>query len=901
MKIAPEIEAAYRHQERVNGASRLKVGCLLVLTLLPAGALVDYFVYPDHFRTFLLIRGGFALTTLPLLYLFNRPAGVKYYNILSLLVAVIPAAAICTMIRLLPNPAASPYYATINLILLAIALVAQWDRRQSLVGVILLLAMYLGAVAWPDARSVGIFVNNLWFMALTGIIVVVGSEMSDRLRLRDYASSAELAESQRRLEQSYKQLQQLDELKGRFFANISHELRTPLTLILAPLETLLKGDRIQDPETLKLLQAMQDNGMRLLKLINDLLDLVRLDAGRLRLHRRPIEANAFIGGILNATSALAKNRGIRQINEVPADLPTLYADPDKLEKIFLNLVFNAIKFTPAGGRVTIRAKQEDGAILFAVEDTGMGIAPEHLPHLFSRFWQADTEANRKFQGAGIGLALVRELVRAHEGEVKARSTPGKGTTMLVRLPLGSPDQASEPVERPSPEEAPETADTEELSPRDQWLRSLYRRAELYARVTPLRRTTVNVSIPSHKKLPTVLVVDDEPDMLQFLEQQLSDEYHVIEATDGDQAITLARQFLPDVIICDFMLPEQDGLAVCEALRKQVSTRSLPLLMLTARADDATKLKALELGVNDFLAKPFSVAELKARVRGLCENHRLQRQLAENNRKLEGTLEQLKETELQLVQAEKMASLGRLSAGIIHEINNPLNFALTALRYLNRAAAKLAEEDREEFEDTLKDIQDGLRRVSVIIGDLRSFTHPHSGELVEVNLRETVEAALRFLTAEWKDKVDVQLEIPDDLTVWAAGNRLVQVFLNLFQNSLDALKSQAEPHDPPVLRVAAREADGERIVTVWDNGPGIPEHHLARIFDPFFTTKEVGKGTGLGLSICYRLLNEFGARITVRSEPGKFTEFTLVFPSKRLENQQHSQQPETPEVQTLPNP
>lgn len=897
MKVAPEIEAAYRHQERVNGTSRLKVGCLLVLTLLPAGALVDYFVYPDYFRTFLLIRIGFALTTLPLLYLFNRPAGVKYYSMLSLMVAVIPALAICTMIRLLPNPAASPYYATINLILLAIALVAQWDRRQSLVGVLLLLAMYLLAVAWPNAQTVGVFINNLWFMLLTGIIVVVGSDMSDRLRLRDYASSAQLAESQRQLEQSYQQLQQLDELKGRFFANISHELRTPLTLILAPLETLLKSDRIQDPETVNLLQAMQDNGLRLLKLINDLLDLVRLDAGQLKLHRRPIDAQAFIGGILNATSALAKDRGIQQRNEVPPELPTLYADPDKLEKIFLNLVFNAIKFTPAGGRVTVRARQENDSLLFAVEDTGMGIAPEHLPHLFSRFWQADTEANRKFQGAGIGLALVRELVRAHQGEVKARSTPGKGTTMLVRLPLGAPDQPGESPQPVSPEEALETGDTEELTPRNQWLRSLYRRAELYARVTSLRRSTVNVSIPRNKKLPSVLIVDDEPDMLQFLEQQLSDEYHVIEAADGEQAITLAKQFLPDVIVCDFMLPEQDGLAVCEALRKQVSTRSLPLLMLTARADDATKLRALQLGVNDFLSKPFSVAELKARVRGLCENHRLQRQLAENNRKLEGTLEQLKETELQLVQAEKMASLGRLSAGIIHEINNPLNFALTALRYLNRAVAKRGEKEREEFEDTLKDIQDGLRRVSVIISDLRSFTHPPSGELVEVNLRESVEAALRFLTAEWKDKVDVQIEIPDDLTVWAAGNRLVQVFLNLFQNSLDALKNQDEPHEPPALRVIAREADGERIVTVWDNGPGIPEHHLARIFDPFFTTKEVGQGTGLGLSICYRLLNEFGARISVRSEPGKFTEFRLIFPTERLE---HNQQTDEAEVQSLSN-
>jgi C4-dicarboxylate-specific signal transduction histidine kinase len=279
-----------------------------------------------------------------------------------------------------------------------------------------------------------------------------------------------------------------------------------------------------------------------------------------------------------------------------------------------------------------------------------------------------------------------------------------------------------------------------------------------------------------------------------------------------------------------------------------------------------------------LTKPFSTAELRLRIKNLVNGHQLERELAGQNQRLEATIEQLKETELQLIQSEKMASLGRLSAGSIHEINNPLNFTRTGLHMIGRYSQKLPEAERVDCEETLRDINEGIERVSQIVSDLRSFSHPEGGRLEMVDVADVLEASLRFLGAELKDhQIELRNEVPKGFRVPAIENKLVQVFLNLLQNSFDALRAQKGRTEPGIVRLQAHVEGGWHRVVVWDNGPGIPEAALPRIFDPFFTTKEVGQGTGLGLSICYRILGEFGARISVRSEVGKFCEFTLEFP------------------------
>jgi signal transduction histidine kinase len=482
---------------------------------------------------------------------------------------------------------------------------------------------------------------------------------------------------------------------------------------------------------------------------------------------------------------------------------------------------------------------------------------------------------------GIGLALVKELVEVQGGKVAVSSAVGKGTRFTVRLPYHASEtqtsHTSNGVDGSDASVSSPTGDT--YGNGDPWLKNLNRNAELYPSMTSLKETIRPVETSVHMGQPRILIADDEPDMLEYLKSQLSSNFQVIEAADGQQAVEKANQFLPDVIVCDMMMPEKSGLEVCRELRQRTSTRSIPILLLTARADEDTKLAALSAGANDFITKPFSTTELSVRLKNLFDTYTLQQELARQNQVLETTIEQLKETEVQLVHSEKLASLGRMSAGIIHEINNPLNFAKTALYVLQIMTESLGEDEKKEFREVLQDMGEGINRISGIVSDLRTFTHPNLTQLEEVPVVEVVNSALRLLSNEWENKVRLVKDIPENQTIWANRNQIVQVLVNLLQNSLHTLEKKNFSETPATIWVQGVEGDGESLIIIRDNGEGIVSENLHRIFDPFFTTKDVGEGMGLGLSICYRIMKQHGGRIQVQSDPGAYSEFQLHFPQR----------------------
>jgi signal transduction histidine kinase len=879
----PEFLQAFLIHERQVRINTGKLACALVFVLMPLGVTADFFVYrdfgPQHLNyvpEFLGLRLLCSLLIAGVWLLHRTPIARKFYPLVGMPIVILPAFLICVMMCL-TDGAASPYYAALNLILLAVSAVGHWSTAESLFATFAVLCLYLATyVVGPTAHAKpGYFYTYNYFIVLTGTIVVCGNYLFNRLRFREFALRCELDRNKKTLEENNAKLRELDQIKSRFFANISHELRTPLTLLIAPLETLLRRFNL-DLETKDLLVTMHSNGMRLLKLINDLLDLVRLESGRMETKLEPVDVAEFIKAISSAARQVANDKRLRLESVIDPSLGTVLADRDKLDKIILNLVFNALKFTPSGGRVELRAARKGEHFFLTVTDTGMGISEKDLPHVFDRFWQADGSSKRKYQGMGIGLALVKELAQVQGGEVAVQSQEGKGTIFTVSLPH-RPSEPAQPPPRTEPEISSEPEGGRVTS--EEWLANLYRRAELFPALTPLRESLRPVETSGNGHMPTILVADDEPDMLRFLKSQLSPHYNVLEAVDGQQAIEKASQFLPDIILLDMMMPEKDGLQACREIRERTPTQSTPVVLLTARADEETKLKALEAGASDFLAKPFSTTELHVRLRNLVESYQYQRKVSKQNLVLESTIEQLKETETQLVQTEKLASLGRMSAGIIHEINNPLNFATTGLFTLRNKGKYLAPEQQEEYQDVLKDVEEGISRVKNIVSDLRMFTHPDTESRDQVELAEVAASALRFLSNEWKDKVNVEQNLPEHQAVWANKNKLIHVLVNLLQNSLDALQAKSFVNEQPTIWIEGRLEAGKSILVIRDNGIGIEAENLGKIFDPFFTTKDVGEGMGLGLSICYRIVQECEGRISVRSERGKFCEFTLEFPAK----------------------
>jgi signal transduction histidine kinase len=844
---------------------------------MPAGVCLDYFVYPSDFDLFLAVRLTASALACVLLYLHMTEFGIKHYRLLGVPIALLPAAAIAWMIFMTEGPK-SPYYAGLNLVVMAVSVVVRFSRFESLVAVGSIFLMYFAACLRPSApHDFSMFVNNSYFLLLTGIIVVVGNHFFSQLRIQEFTLRYQLDQNKREIEETNRKLVEVDKLKSRFFANVSHEMRTPLTLLISPLESLMKRfAETADTNARDLLETMQNNSMRLLKLINDLLDLVRVESGRMDIKSDPLGVVDFFKGLSSSIRQVAAEKKIQLESHIDESLGIFLTDRDKLEKILLNLLFNALKFTPSGGKIELVAKKSGDEILLAVSDTGIGIAEKSLPFVFDRFWQADNSSRRKFQGVGIGLSLVKELSEMMGGGVSVTSTEGKGTTFTVRLPY---KEAPAPVLEAQPQPA---AVKEAGTGSEEWLSNLYRRAEFFPGTTA-RQSANKEAKPavSTGKKPRALIADDEPDMLHFLRSELEKEYDLIEATDGAQALEKAEHFLPDVVLLDMMMPEMDGLDVCRAMRAREATRGIPVILLTARADEETKYDALQIGANDFLAKPFSATELNARIKNLVDSHDYQRKLSKQNVALTSAIEQIKDTETQLVQSEKLASLGRMSAGIIHEINNPLNFATTGLFALRNKARNLPLEQRAPFDEILVDVEEGLKRVRNIVSDLRVFTHPESGPPEVVDVTETVRASLRFLATEWKDKVRIENNVPANQVAMAGRNKLVHILVNLIQNSLDAMRHKKFIDEQPTIWIEGRVEDGRSIIVVRDNGTGIDQKNVAKIFDPFFTTKDVGEGMGLGLSICHRIVRSYGGHINVRSEPGRFCEFILDFPEKRV--------------------
>jgi signal transduction histidine kinase len=370
-------------------------------------------------------------------------------------------------------------------------------------------------------------------------------------------------------------------------------------------------------------------------------------------------------------------------------------------------------------------------------------------------------------------------------------------------------------------------------------------------------------------------------MLRFMHSELEPRYRVIQAVDGAAGLELALSRLPDLIVADYMMPNLDGLSLCRELREKRPTHMIPIMLVTARSDEDVRLTALRNGANDVMVKPFSLTEFHTRAHNLVHASLLQKEVATRNAELEQALIELRAAERDLIQSEKMASLGILTGGIMHEINNPLNFARSALFILDRRAGKLPDETRSPLKEVVGDIREGINRISTIISDLRTFCHPETLMAASCPVAEPLQSALRILASPLKEfHIQVHEDLVNGLCVRGDRNQLTLVMLNLLKNAIDALASDLPPEpEVPQIWVRASREDKEAILQIRDNGPGIATQLLNRVFDPFFTTKPAGEGTGLGLSMCYRIITAHGGNITADPVPGqeRGTEFTIRLP------------------------
>ena len=405
----------------------------------------------------------------------------------------------------------------------------------------------------------------------------------------------------------FEKLREVDRLKSRFFADISHEFRTPLTLILGPVGQML--EEVTQPETVERLRLVRRNAQYLLGLISQLLDLSKLESGKMRLHARTGDLVPRLRSCVMAFAAVAERDTITLRFAAPSGPLALngapiYFDDDVLEKIINNLLGNAFKFTPAGGVIAVEVRSGADSFAIVVSDNGIGIPRDHLPHVFDRFYQVDGPRAR--EGIGIGLAIVKELVELHHGQIHVESGEGTGTQFFIRLPAGKDHLSAEEIVVVSP------ATPREAAP------GAWPDADLDGRREPVAVTAPAEESDDHT---SVLIVEDHTDVRYLLREHLQPFYRVIEARDGAEGFAQAVTALPDLVLSDVMMPRMNGFDLCRALKRDERTSHIPVVLLTARAAREDKLTGLDTGADGYLIKPFDRAEVLAQVKTLIEQRR----------------------------------------------------------------------------------------------------------------------------------------------------------------------------------------------------------------------------------------------------------------------------------------
>ena len=399
-------------------------------------------------------------------------------------------------------------------------------------------------------------------------------------------------------------LEELDKMKSNFFANISHEFRTPLTLILGPVAKVLT--KIKDESIRQDLSMMQRNARRLQKLINQLLSLSKLESGKLKLQAREDNIVSLVKSYVQSFESLAKQKNIELDFKSDKEIIHIYVDQDKIENILNNLLSNAFKFTPENGRIEIRVTHQISNVTIIISDTGPGLPPEKLPHIFDRFYQVDETYTKDQEGTGIGLALTKELVELHYGKISVESKEGEGTSFKIQLPLGTQQLKGDEIIDGSVDGRQLTVDSRQLtvdSPESD--------------LVDAKTETPSESDPR----PVLLVVEDNADLRVYIRGYLDESYQVVEAINGKDGLDKAIMHIPDLVISDVMMPEMNGYELCKNLKTDERISHIPVILLTARASMESRIEGLETGADDFITKPFDHEELQVRIKNLIQQRR----------------------------------------------------------------------------------------------------------------------------------------------------------------------------------------------------------------------------------------------------------------------------------------
>ena len=837
----------------------------IVVSLYPTFGVLDWLLAPR--RALALLWGTRALVTgvsLVMFRLVKRPAFDRHADLISSTYMLLCSVGISLM-TVFMGGLASPYYAGLTLAIVATGLLFVWPARTiAWTHSLIVLSFIVPNLIDREPVSLITALSNLAFLISTAIITGIGQLFLYRSQRETTLNQLKLEDTKASLERAHSELKQLDHYKSQLFANITHEFKTPLAMVLAPLELILAGEMGELTAAQRTtFQSMFRSGLKLLKMIGDLLDLSRLEESKLRLKVAEHDLCDYLRGLVAQVEPLAQRKGIEL--RLALDVPSLmvWCDLERVERVFLNLLSNATKFTPPGGHVTVRVREGGPRAMVVVQDDGPGFPPEKAEQIFERFYQVDMGGTRRYGGTGIGLALAKEIVELHGGRIWAES--GSGARFTVELPRDREHFRAEVLDRRGAQRdlggSGQRANDRglmdfavQMAARDE-----YRLLDI-AEATERRASMRDAD--EHLRPHVALVVDDTPDIIRLVHGALRSHFKVLAAEDGLKGFEMAVRERPSLIVSDLMMPGIDGLELTRRLRADEATKHIPVLMLTAKGDLDDRVAGLETGVSAYLAKPFSPRELLTTARALV---------------------QAQSTTADLVLTQRMDSLEIVAGGLAHEINNPLNYLKNALARVRMDAEELLSgkaTDTAAVARRMRELFDiaegGIKRIAGTVELMSSYSKAgYSRELRPHDAFAAVRETVALVLPATGRAVKVETEFSGDGVLECVPEEFNQVISNLLQNAIEA-----SPDVAGLVRVRGWREGELLVLSVKDNGPGVKAEDPPRIFTPFFTTKGPGRGMGMGLTISWRVAKSLGGTLEVL--PGAGAEFVLRVPVKQAQ-------------------
>ncbi len=693
------------------------------------------------------------------------------------------------------------------------------------------------------------------------INLVAGQIAASIANARAYSAEKKRAEA----------LSEIDRAKTAFFSNVSHEFRTPLTLMLGPLQDLLARSQTHlSPTAKEQLDLVSRNGARLLRLVNTLLDFSRLEAGRVQAVYQATDLAGFTSELASVFRSATDKAGLRLTVDCPDLGEPVYVDRDMWEKIVLNLISNAFKFT-FQGEISVGVHRVGNMAELRVRDTGVGIPPDAIPKLFERFNRVPNMPSRTHEGSGIGLALVHELVKLHGGSVRTESTVGEGSTFIVSLPFGQDHLASGQMGGARSSSSTAVGAKPFVEEALRWLPDS---ATVADEISSLQDELLPVPCPPVSKAAgraRILVVDDNSDMRQYLARLLEELYEVETASDGQAALQAAQARPPDLIVSDVMMPILDGFELLKALRADEQARTIPVILLSARAGEESRVEGIQAGADDYLIKPFSARELLARVSGRLEIARLQRDQELQLRLGQVELEQrVRERTHELLDASN--GLRELSARLLQaqdeerrriarELHDGAGQLLAAL---GMEAATLAKERNSLTPRAATSLSNIESLLAQMTKDIRTMSHLlHPPLLDEVGLQSALTEYVKGFAA--RSGIRVSLDLPD------AIERLDRDYeLSLFRIVQECLTNIHRHSGSKTASIRIVRDDGALILEVQDQGRGMSPERLAEI---------QSTGSGVGIRGMRERVLQFSGTMSIESDSSG-TRVRVVIPTAK---------------------